>query len=187
VNVARKLIEGLGVKAMREGDLGNELGFEGRTEIFMHGEIFNLAPGVWLTPYPEHAEIYSCFLEGRPGHIVLILDPNEPVQKKEIANLTGVFDAYAIPYVRLPIGAATGANAAAVADSVHKIPPPVTIVGAETPWKAIAPREGAQNALAFRSAYLAHSPRGAKNGKGSSGTYVPPKPASSEQDVSRSC
>lgn len=187
VNVARKLIEGLGVKSVRASDLGNELGFEHRTRTFMHGELYNLAPGVWLTPYPEHAEIYSCFLEGRPGHIVLILDPAEPVQKKEIDNVTGVFEAYAIPYIRLPVGAATGANALAAADSVHKIPPPVTIVGAETPWRKDEPREGAENALAFRAAYLAHSPPGAKNGKGSSSTYVPPKPAVSAQDVSRSC
>ncbi|MDQ6718944.1 MAG: hypothetical protein M3Z17_11450 [Gemmatimonadota bacterium] len=187
VNIAKKLIEGTGAKTVSATGDVVALGFEERDRPFIHGTLLHLATGVWLTPYPEHEESYGCLVEGRAGNIALILDPADPEQKKRLTDVTAVLNQYGIRYSLLPVGAATGAGAGSAADSVHRMPLPVTIVASETPWKDGLPRKGAENALAFKTAYDKSRPARSLNGAKVATSYVVPRPATTSEDKHTGC
>ena len=153
VNIVKSMIENIGGKAVAAANLSEGLGFEERERPFIHGTLIHLAGGVWLTPYPEHEELYGCFLEGRAGDVVLIFDPADAEQKKRLADVSSILTNYSRHYSVLPIHNGDKAAAARAADSVLKLRPPVTIVASETPWADGLPRKGAENALAFKDAF----------------------------------
>ncbi len=155
VNIVKSMIENLGAKSIASKDYSVGLGFEERQHPFTHGTLMHLAGGVWLTPYPEHEELYGCFLEGRAGDVVFIMDPADVEQKKRLDELTSIFTNYSRHFSVLPIHSGNKVEAAKAVDSVVKLRPPVTIVASETPWVDGLPRKGAENAFAFRDAFLA--------------------------------
>lgn len=187
VNIAKKLIEGLGGKTVAAKDLGAALGFEERDRPFIHGTLLPLATGVWLVPYPEHEETYGCLVEGRAGNIALILDPADAEQKRRLTDLRSILDHYGISYSLLPVGVRGGKGATAAADSVHRMPLPVTIVASETPWQDGSPRKGTENALAFRDAYATERPARSLNGANVATTYTVPRPPMTSEDKHTGC
>jgi hypothetical protein len=186
VNIAKKVIEGVGGKTVATKDLQAALGFEERDSAFTHGTLLHLANGVWLVPFPIRAEAMGCLVAGRAGNIAIILDPADPTQKVRRDSVTSLLDRYDIHYSLLPVGV-NGGGAAAAADSVHRLGLPATIVASETPWKDGLPRKGAENALAFKSAYEKSVPARALNGSGVGTSYVVPKPPSTSEDKQRGC
>lgn len=187
VNIAKKLIEGLGAKTVASKNLGAGLGFEERDRPFIHGTLLHLATGVWLVPYPEHEEAFGCLVEGRAGNIALILDPADVEQKKRLGDVTSILNHYGIRFIRLPVGANDGKGATAAADSVHRLSLPVTIVASETPWKDGGPRTGTGNAIAFKAAYEKDRPARSLNGSHVATTYVVPQPAKTIEDKHPGC
>ncbi len=187
VNIAKKLIEGTGAKTVAAANDVVALGFEERDRPFIHGTLLHLATGVWLVPYPEHEETFGCLVEGRAGNIALILDPADVEQKKRLTDVTTILDRYGVHYSLLPVGASGGASAVFAADSVHRMQLPVTIVSSETPWKDGLPRKGAENALAFKSAYETEQPARSLNGAKVATTYVVPRPATTTEDKHTGC
>ena len=187
VNIAKKLIEGTGAKTVTAANDVVALGFEERDRPFIHGTLLHLATGVWLVPYPEHEENFGCLVEGRAGNIAIILDPAEAEQKKRLTDVTTILDRYGVHYSLLPVKGSGGASARTAADSVHRMPLPVTIVASETPWQDGLPRKGTESALAFKSAYEKGLPARALNGTGVATTYVVPRPAVTGEDKHPGC
>lgn len=186
VNIAKKLIEGLGAKTLVTKGFIVGLGFEERSRPFIHGTLLHLATGVWLTPYPEHEETFGCLVEGRAGNIVLIFDTTDVEQKRRLSDVSSILRGYGIGYSLLPVGV-NGAGATFAADSVHRLPLPVTIVASETPWADGLPRKGAENALAFRAAYARERPDRSLNGNYVKTGYVVPTPQVGAQDKFKGC
>jgi hypothetical protein len=181
VNIAKKVIEGVGGRTVVTKDLQAALGFEERDSAFTHGTLMHLANGVWLIPFPIRAEAMGCLVAGRSGNIAIILDPADPTQKVRRDTVTSLLNKYDIHYSLLPVSK-TGAGAEAAADSVHRLALPATIVASETPWKDGLPRPGAENALAFRTAYLKSNPARSLNGPSVVTSYVPQKPPTTDED-----
>ena len=147
VNIVKRLIESLGAKTVATTELKQALGFEGRAADFDKGSLVSLKPGVWLVPFPEREELYGCFMEGRPGHVVVLLDSASSPQDSLLRDVHKLFPSYGIPFIVL-----SPANPAAAADSAKKIPPPVTVIAYRTPWHN-GRQKGDEAAVAFRNAF----------------------------------
>ncbi|HEY6220628.1 MAG TPA: hypothetical protein VIV65_11290, partial [Gemmatimonadaceae bacterium] len=152
VNMVKRVIEGLGATAVTGTDLRQALGFEGRRADFQQGSLISLAPDVWLVPYPEKEELYGCFLEGRPGRVVLLLDSAAAPQDSLLKQARSLFTSYRVPFIELPLAANATTAAKQVADSVKHLAPPVTIVAFRTPWHD-GPQAHDGPAVAFANAY----------------------------------
>lgn len=154
VNMVKRVIESMGGRAVAAEGLREALGFEGRENDFHHGSLISLAPGVWLTPYPEKEELYGCFLEGRPGRVVLLLDSTSAPQDSLLRQARKLFTSYGVPFVELPLRDAK--RAGAVADSVRRLGSPVTVIAYRTPWHD-GRQKGDDIAVAFSNAYAPSS------------------------------
>lgn len=185
VNIVKKLVEGLGATTRVARDFSEGLGFEERTVPLARGPVVRLAPGVWMVPYPDHEEMYGCFLEGSPGKVVLLLDPDEPRDKEMLGDAARVFAPYAFRYTHIPISRASPPTLLAAADSAARIPPPVTLVVAAT---AGLGENGIQNpgwevAEAIKAAY----PNSARRFAGRRAAYKPRREARGEYDTRTGC
>jgi hypothetical protein len=147
VNIVKKYIESLGAKTVATNDLHQALGFEGRAADFQQGSLVNLAPEVWLVPFPEREELYGCFMEGRPGTVVIYMDSAAAPQDSLYRDAKQLLGSYGIPYTIL-----SPSNPKAAADSVHRMKPPVTVLVYRTPWHD-GRQKGDEAAVAFRDAY----------------------------------
>ncbi len=128
VNIARKLIEGVGAKAVAAKGYHEGLGFAYRTAPFGRGPIVKLASGVWMVPFPDHEELYGCFLQGSPGHVVVALDVADTTEKALLDDAKRLLDPVAFQYVVLPIDYSKPVTLQTVVDSLRRIPPPLTLV-----------------------------------------------------------
>lgn len=181
VNIAKKMIEGLGGTTVAAEGYKEGLGFEQRTVPLARGPIVRLAPGVFLIPYPDHEEMYGCILEGSPGRLVFILDPADPKQRAMLDEAKGILGTAAIRFEDIPVSTSQPASAATAADSVHRMTPPVTVIAPATPGTGenLIQNEGWQSAATFRDAYLgvAKAPAGpGGNSAGAAGGAVAYRP-----------
>jgi hypothetical protein len=148
--MVKRVIESVGATSVATPELHEALGFEGRQNDFQQGSLITLAPGVWLTPYPEKEELYGCFLEGRPGRVVLLLDSTSAPQDSLLRQARSLFTSYGVPFVELPMHDAS--RAAVFADSIRHLGSPVTVVAYRTPWHN-GRQKGDEAAVALSDAY----------------------------------
>lgn len=155
VNIVKRLIESTGARTVTGGNYRNALGFEGRRADFDQGSLISLAPGVWLVPHPLKEELYGCFMEGRPGHVVLLFDSTAAPEDSIMRETRRLLASYSIPstVVQVPRdSAARRAAAAQAAAMVRAMKPPVTVVAYHTPWHN-GRQAGDEAAVAFADAF----------------------------------
>ena len=138
VNVARRLIEALKdsthAKVTNTAGVLAANGFEDRTEPFQRGKLFRLAPQTWLIPYPNEAEMHGFVLQGRPGHVYLMLDPADTLQARWLAEADTELREYAVPFTYVPFAPKDSVRAAAIVSQMKAQRPPVTIIVPATSW-----------------------------------------------------
>jgi hypothetical protein len=147
VNVARNLIEGLGLKTASGLGYRQALGFESRTWDFDQGSLISLDPGVWLIPFPLPEEMMGCIFEGRPGQVVVLLDSAKAPQDSMLREVHRLFPPYGVRFTVMSPN--KPAEAAAVVKGMKR---PVTIIAYRTPWSHDT-QKGDEAAIAFANAY----------------------------------
>lgn len=138
VNVARRVIAALQDSASaRVVDARGVLaanGFEDRKAPFERGKLFQLAPGTWLIPFPNAAEMHGFVLQGRPGHVFMLLNPADTLQARWIADAEPKLREYAIPFTLVPFAAKDTVRAQAMLSQMRAARPPITIIVPATSW-----------------------------------------------------
>lgn len=138
VNVARRLIEALqdstNAKVTNTAGVLVANGFEDRTQPFERGKLFQLAPQTWLVPFPNKAEMHGFILQGRPGHVDLLLDPADTLQARWIAEAQTELRQYAVPFTLIPFAPKDSVRAASIVAQMKAQAPPVTIIVPGTSW-----------------------------------------------------
>ena len=138
VNVARRLIEALqdstDAKVTNTAGVLAANGFEDRSTPFQRGKLFQLAPRTWLIPYPNEAEMHGFILQGRPGHVYLMLDPNDTLQGRWLAEADTALREYAVPFTDVPFAPKDSARASLIVAQMKAQRTPVTIIVPATSW-----------------------------------------------------
>jgi hypothetical protein len=147
VNIAKRVIESVGGKTVTGADYVQALGFEGRTADFDKGSLIRADSGVWVIPYPLDEEMMGCIVEGRPGHVLVLLDSTKSPQDSLLRTIHYFFPHYGVPFTVMSPNQPR--DAAAVAKS---LPRPVTVLTWRTPWHN-ARQPGDESAVAFADAF----------------------------------
>jgi hypothetical protein len=147
VNIAKRVIESVGAKTLTTGDYKQALGFDGRTWDFNNGSLIRLDSTAWLVPYPINEELMGCFIEGRPGRVVVMLDSSKAPQDSLVGAVHRFFTHYGVPFTDVRPD-----NPAAAAAIVHALSGPVTVLAYRTPWHN-ARQKGDEAAVAFADAF----------------------------------
>lgn len=137
VNIAKRVIEALqdstNARVLDAGVVAAN-GFENRKEPFERGKLFQMAPQTWLIPYPNGPEMHGFILQGRPGHVFLMLNPADTLQARWIAEAEAELRDYAVPFTYLPFAPKDTVRAAAIAAQLKAQRPPLTIIVPGTSW-----------------------------------------------------
>ena len=109
VNIVRRVIESLDsnshARLATTADLRKAAGFESRTAPFQRGRLLRLAQEVWMIPMPNAAEFYGFIVQGRPGHVFLLLNPADTAQASWMAKAQRDMQQYAISSTVIPTSA----------------------------------------------------------------------------------
>lgn len=156
VNTVRKLIEGLGAKAVSAKGYAEGLGFEYRTAPMGRGPVVRLAPGVWMVPFPDNFELYGCFLQGSPGRVLIAMDVADTTEQRLFQEAKRVLDPVAFRYDVIEVDYSKRESVRRLADSLANTPPPVTLVVRAT--RGIGENgvqnEGWEGSVAVKNAFL---------------------------------
>lgn len=162
VNVVRQMLEGMGGdvrlaageverKALTWGDREAEgLG------IMERGAPLEIAPTVWVVPYPNGSEFFGHLLAGQVAHVLLVLDEEDVEQKRWLEEARERFDTYAVSYTHRPLDPGDAEAARALALEARSLPRPLTVIVPSTrlegdvavadafreAWKAVGSRRG---------------------------------------------
>lgn len=98
VNIARRVISSLPQARVQTANVEEAVGFEARREPFERGFVYRLAPETWLVPFPNVDEFYGHIVQGRPGHLLLVLDSTDTRQRRWLHYARNQADLYAIPF-----------------------------------------------------------------------------------------
>lgn len=163
VNIAKRVIESLEPQAHARlaatSGLKHVAGFETRTKPFQRGRLFELANEVWMVPMPNAAELYGYFIQGAPGHIVMLLDPADTVQARFITQAEHDLKQYSLTLSLIPTSAGdtlrraikpadtTAAALNAIIARVRALKAPYTLVVSYTTYDKGAPKPPLQRAL----------------------------------------
>jgi hypothetical protein len=160
VNLARKVIESVGAKAVLGNGYHEGLGFALRTKPFGRGPMVRLASGAWIIPMPDHDELYSCFMQGSPGHVVVALDVADSTEKALWEDAKHLLDPVGVKYSVLPIDYSRPATLQQAVDSMRHIPPPLTVVVRATQGigENGVQNKGWEHSVALRSEYMKSPP-----------------------------
>jgi len=98
---------------------------------FERGPIHEIDRGVWLTPFPTDDELLRYFVASDIGHVVSLLDPDNPDDVAWIAKESQILAEHAVSYENLPISwqAYSPEAALAAAEHVRGAPRPVLVHG----------------------------------------------------------
>lgn len=156
VNIAKRVIESLQPQSQARLAAGSDLkkaeGFETRTDPFERGMLMKVSDGAWVIPYPNKEEFYGFILQGRPGHVFLVLDPADSLHRGWIADAEKQMKQYAVPYSFIPYPGLKGdTSTAAVLAQVRAKKPPFTVIVPKTAWQVGLPKDPV--ALAIAKAY----------------------------------
>jgi protein tyrosine phosphatase (PTP) superfamily phosphohydrolase (DUF442 family) len=149
VNVVKHMLERMGVKT--EGtQLAQAMGWQERVDQGMkkmaRGEAERIGTRVWLVPSPNEHEIFGNMLAGQAGLVVLLLDPAR--DSVALAQMTRLFDEYAVEYERRPLSADDVITAQQIVQEIRREQRPVTVVAPST-----RPHDGAEIADLFLEAW----------------------------------
>ena len=134
VNIAKRVIESVNAQTAARvapsGTMQSAMGFEDRIDApFVRGRVFRLSGDQWLIPIPDPVELYQKILEGRPGKLILLLDPNDPAQAHWLETAEPQLRQYVVPFELVPFPAtSTPAAAQQIVAKVRAEEAPFTIV-----------------------------------------------------------
>lgn len=178
VNVVRRVVEsmsGSDVRLAKAEGLREAKGLEQRSEPFQNGRLFQLRPGVWLTPMPNRMEL-SDVLFGADGRVLLVLDPRDSAQQAWSAEAQRQLRSYLVDFAVIPFTAADASDSSRVAMLVNRIQSEkgrVTIIVPRTPFGSGTGERQTQVAQAvlraFNVSWARTSQRGSSRSGGSSG------------------
>ena len=132
VNVVRRMIESMEEARLVRSEPPRALGWEDRVAERLgpmeRGAPVELAPDVWLVPFPNEHEFFGHMLAGQVAHVVLLLDPADEKEAGWIEEATALFDRYELPYTRKPLDPRHEDAARRIAREVSGLPRPLTVV-----------------------------------------------------------
>ena len=162
-NIAKRVLESIEPQAhahlAASGGLQNALSFADREEPFQRGRLIELAPESWLVPMPNDDEFYGFFIQGRPGHVFLLLDPADTLQANWMTKAQGDMRQYALTFTVIPTSAGdtlkravkpadtTAAALDAIIAKIRAQAPPYTVVVPYTTYAPTAPKPPLDRAL----------------------------------------
>lgn len=181
VNVVRRVIESMStdgkVRLAKAKDLMDAKGLEQREAPFQNGRLFELRPGVWLTPIPNKMEL-SEVLFGAEGRVLLVLDPADSAQQAWSTSTQKQLRDYVIPFEVVPFTEADAADSGRVALLVNRIRSAregerVTVIVPRTPFGSGTRERQTQVAQAilrsFNVSWARSDQRSSSRSDGSSG------------------
>ncbi len=153
VNIAKRVIESMmpnsTTRLASTAELKSALTFDRRTEPFQLGLPMKVAAGAWVVPALNRDEFYGFILQGQPGHVILALDPRNPVQRAWLASAVRDMTLYAVPYALVPYPSAAGdTSTAGVLRIVTAQKPPFTVIVPSTTFDLGDPRNPVARAIA---------------------------------------
>lgn len=108
VNVARRIIEQASgaVAVVEGGGLATRRGLDVKMRKggFERGPIFQLEPGLYLTPFPTDGEFVSYILGGEVKHVVALLDPVDAEEKSRIDYERKLLESHSLPFHLVEVG-----------------------------------------------------------------------------------
>lgn len=156
-NIAKRVLESIEPQAhahlAASKGLQSALSFEDRVEPFQRGRLIQLAPEAWLIPQPNDPEFYGFIIQGRPGHVFLVLDPADTLQARLMAKAIKDMRQYAVSFSVIPTSAAdtlrraikpADTTAAALDAIIRKLKaqtPPFTVIVPYTTYAKSAPTQ----------------------------------------------
>lgn len=146
-NVVRGMIERMGGEVepgeMPEARTWAHRRADGRGPL-ERGDFQEVAPDVWLIPYPNEHEMYGNMLAGQVAHVLLLLDPADSIQAGWIEEARRQFTTHEVTFSLEPLRPGEDERALELARRALELPRPVTVVAPFTP-----PKEGAEVARGF--------------------------------------
>jgi hypothetical protein len=138
VNIAKRIVEAsVDTSHARIAVAGIQaaMGFEDRLNApFQYGRVFQLAPDVWLIPFPNADELHTKVLQGRTGHVFFLLDPQDSVTARWMREAEPKLRDYVVPFTVVRFTGTDSARTAEVMAEIRSEKPPVTIVVPATTW-----------------------------------------------------
>jgi phytol kinase len=122
----------------------------GSVERFERGRLVRLDDRVTLTPYPTDEEFMSYIVTGEVGHVVSLLDPEDPEDRSWVDKERAILKAYDVPLLVLPLSGSGNrpAKALEAARRVRDLPGAVVVHAFLAPDSQRSP-----SAEAFAQAY----------------------------------
>jgi hypothetical protein len=160
------MLEAQGVKTALHGSIGHASTFADRLRVpvgrhgrdFQRGAIRELEPGVWLTPYPNSAELAGYMEAGQVKEVVLLLDPGDAEQKAWLDEARRALGVARVHAISRPLMGRDLPTAREIAAWVRTLPRPVAVVAPRTPFDNGDRYPGTEAAGAFIDAYTAARP-----------------------------
>lgn len=162
-NIAKRVLESVEPQAhahlAASNGLQSALSFQDREEPFQRGRLIRLAPEAWLIPQPNDAEFYGFIIQGRPGHVFLVLDPMDTLQARLMTKAESDMKQYAVSYSLIPTSAAdtlrraikpadtTATAMGAIIRTIKAQKPPYTVIVPYTTYEKTAPTQPLVRAL----------------------------------------
>jgi hypothetical protein len=169
-NVVRRMLEAEGVKTASHSSIGHASTFADRARErggvgrpFQRGLLRQLAPGVWLTPYPNPAEFSGYFEAGQVRAAVFVLDTTDAAQRAWLAEGQRILAAARVPTSVRPLKAGDLAGARALAAWARTQPGPLALIAPVTPYANQVRYPGTETAGALMDAFVADAPTPAAN------------------------
>jgi protein tyrosine phosphatase (PTP) superfamily phosphohydrolase (DUF442 family) len=103
-----------------------------------------LAPDVFLIPYPNKHEMFGNMLSGQVAHVLLLLDESDPLQHAWAEEARARFGEFHVPHTFETLRAHDLAQARAVVGKARALPRPLVIV---VPFTAPQPNAGVAEAV----------------------------------------
>lgn len=92
------------------------------------GQLQQIAPDVFLIPYPNKHEMFGNMLSGQVGHVLLLLDPSDPQQQPWIDEARLRFNEFHVPHSFDTLRPHDAAQASAIVRKARALPKPLVIV-----------------------------------------------------------
>lgn len=128
VNLVRRRVEGQRGPFTLQASQGTEPIARQATP-FMHGEVRELEPGIWLVPAPTDEEFGSYIAAGSFRHILLVGDPADPRDTEWMARNRRRFESFSMAHTVVPV-TASGEGISHVTELLREgtLPRPLAII-----------------------------------------------------------
>lgn len=92
------------------------------------GRLMPLEDDVFLIPYPNKHEMFGNMLSGQVAHVLVLLDPADPVQQPWIAEARQRFTEFHVPHSFEPLAAGDAARAKGLVETARRLPRPLVVI-----------------------------------------------------------